>query len=143
MTVLATLESLTIHKDGGGPIIGQPDGIKGWWGGVSFRHESVDKPVGHGQFDAPAYRGPRLLNVEAQIFLPSYDEAAFESLMELVETVLDDGSMGTFAVHQSAGVYGVDVRRHDITDIVIVKYGRLARFQLPLWAPDGTKVLIP
>jgi hypothetical protein len=141
----ATLDGLEFVFAGSGDatyILDSNDGLKGWFEGVEMRHEVVERPTGHGDFDAPAFLGSRLITLNGWILTDS-DDAAYEVAMKGLEDLLADGSMSEFAVEQATGTYTCQVRRHGSPELDMVVYGRSARFQLQLWAPDPTKVLLP
>ena len=138
----ATLGGLTFVGGGGAATYTIfRDGLKGWFEGVEMRRETIPRPNGNGDFDAPGYLGPRLITLSG--FILTADASAFEVAMKALEDLLADGGMDTFAVEQATGTYTAEVRRHGSPEIIIEVYGSRARYRLQLWAPDPTKVLLP
>lgn len=111
--------------------------MPGWWGGGDFRHEQQGRPNGDGDFDAPVYRGGRIITLEGQVHATS--KTQFENALDILDNLLGDGSMGTLTVYQATGSYSLQVRRHGGLNLDIVVYGRLARYQFQLWAPNPVK----
>jgi hypothetical protein len=141
--MIATLGGLTFVGGGGAATYTiEDDGLKGWFEGVEMRRETIPRPNGDGDFDAPGHLGPRLITLTGLI-LTDDDPAAFEVAMKALEDLLADGGMGTFTVEQATGTYTSEVRRHGSPEVVIEMYGMQARYRLQLWAPDPTKVLLP
>ena len=116
--------------------------IIGWWGGVEMRHESTPRPNADGDFDSPAYLGGRVITLRGLIKADD-DPAAFEAALAALDEAGDDGSKSEFTLEQASATYSVQARRHGTPDIDITVYGRSARYQLQLWAPDPTKELAP
>src|SRR5687768_15573667 len=100
----ATLGGLTFVADGSPATytINRRGGLKGWFEGVEMRREIIRRPIGDGDFPAPGRLGPRL-NTLSGLILANDDPVAFEAAMADLETLLDDGSMGTFTVVQASG----------------------------------------
>jgi hypothetical protein len=141
--VNATLGGLTFVGGGGTATYTiDRDGLKGWFEGVEMRRETIARPNGDGDFDAPGYLGPRLITLTGLI-LTDDDPEAFEVAMKALEDLLADGGMDTFTVEQATGTYTAQVRRHGSPEIDLVAYGSTARYRLQLWAPDPTKELVP
>jgi hypothetical protein len=136
----ATLGGLEFRGDGESATYTLID-IPGWWGGSDFRHETNPRPNGRGDFDAPVFEGGRIITLQGQVHTSS--NSGFESALADLEELLGDGSMGTLTVVQALGTYTIGVRRHGKPDIETLLYGRLARYQVQLWAPDPEKVLAP
>lgn len=136
----ATLDTLEFVADGSSGAYTLED-IIGWWGGVEMRHASTPRPNGHGDFDSPAYQSGRLVTLRGQVHATT--DASFEAALQALENVLADGSKSALTVEQASTTYTLQVRRHGAPDIRILVYGRVASFQLQLWAPDPTKELVP
>ena len=118
-----------------------PDGLKGWFDGVEMRHETTPRPNAPGDFDAPAFLGPRLISIRGSLVASSAVD--FENAMAALDELLADGSMAEFAVVQATGTYTAQVRRHGAVEFKDARYGVMTRFRFELWAPDPTKVLVP
>ena len=138
--MIATLGGLTFAGDASDATYTLAK-LDGWWGGADLRHDTTHRPNGHGDFDAPGYLTGRLITLSGLI--RATDATAFEAAMAALEDLLADGSKDEFAVEQASGTYTAQVRRQGEVDIDITVYGRSARYQLHLWAPDPTKVLVP
>ena len=136
----ATLDGLEFVADGSVGTYTLEE-IPGWWGGVSMRHEQTPRPNGHGDFDAPAYRSGRLVTLRGQV--QASTDAGFEAALQALEDVLADGSAGALTVAQASGTYTIQVRRHGDVDIDVLTFGRVARYQMQLWAADPDKELVP
>lgn len=138
----ATLGGLTfVGGEGAATYTIWEDGLNGWFEGVEMRRETIPRPNGNGDFDAPGYLGARYITLTGLILAD--DAAAFEAAMKALEDLLADGGMDTFAVEQETGTYTAQVRRHGSPEIAIEMWGKRARYRLQLWAPNPTKVLIP
>jgi hypothetical protein len=140
--VNATLGGLTFVGDGSAATY-TLEKLDGWFGGVEMRREMIPRPNSDGDFDSPGYLGGRVITLSGLI-LAADDAAAFETAMMALEDLLADGSMAEFAVTQAGGTYTAQVRRHGAPDIdASVLYGSVGRYQVQLWAPDPSKVLLP
>lgn len=141
---VSTYGGLTFYGDDTRPVTYTiwKDGLKGWFDGVEMRHESIPRPNGNGDFDAPGYLGPRVIT-QTGLILAEDDPEAFETAMSALENMGSDGSKTEFAVQQANGTFGVLARRHGAPEIIIELYGTRARYRFQVWAPDPTKVLIP
>ena len=66
-------------------------GLGGWFGGVESRHESTARPTAHGDFDAPAFLGPRIISIRGSVVASNAVdvENALASLSDLVVETLD------------------------------------------------------
>lgn len=136
----ATLDGLTFRADGAATTYTLSD-IPGWWGGADFRHETFARPNSDGDFDAPVFQAGRILTLQGQV--QTTDDEGFEDAIAALEGLLADGSMGTLTVYQANGTYTIGVRRHGGLNVEVLLYGRVARYQLQLWAPDPAKELVP
>lgn len=136
----ATLGGLTFRADDA-PATYTLAKITGWWGGADFRHETTPRPTSDGDFDAPVTKGGLILSPEGQVHASGAVE--FEDAVAALEDLLGDGSMDTLTVYQANGTYAVEVRRHGGLSLDVIAYGRLARYQFQLWAPNPAKVLVP
>lgn len=132
----ATIGSHTF-QGGSGDSLFTLTNIQGWWGGSDFRHEQQARLNGDGDFDAPVYRGGRILTLEGHVQATSTTQ--FENALDILDNLLGDGSMGTLTVVQGTGSYSLQVRRHGGLNLDILVYGELARYQFQLWAPDPAK----
>jgi hypothetical protein len=63
---------------------------QGWAATPPVRLTLTDRPERHGAFDAPSYRGPRVITLEGTAIAP--DRAAKESAKDRLAAVLADGS---------------------------------------------------
>lgn len=134
----ATWNGLTF-VGGGGAATYTLETLTGWWGGVEMRHDSIPRPSGPGEFDAPAFLSGRVITLTGLI-LADDDPEAFEDAMTALEDAGADGSKSEFAVAKAGGGRATaQARRHGAVDIADIVYGRHARYQLQLWAPDPTK----
>lgn len=136
----ATLDGLTFLGDGSLGTYTLEE-ITGWWGGVEMRHASIPRPNADGDFDAPVFQSGRLLTLVGHVHAST--DAAFETAMQALEDLLADGSKEALTVEQASATYAIEVRRHGLPDFAVLVYGRAARFQLHLWAPDPEKELVP
>src|SRR4051812_24557250 len=107
--IYATLGALTFRADGETATytIAKFDG---WWGGAEFRHDQTSRPTADGDFDAPVYRGGRILTIEGLVLASSV--ADLEDALAALEDLLGDGSMDTLTVVQESATYTLEVRRH-------------------------------
>lgn len=133
----ATIGSHTF-QGGAEPSLFTLSKMHGWWGGGEFRHDQQQRPTADGDFDAPVYRAGRIITLEGQVHATS--DTQFENAIATLEDLLGDGSAGTLTVYQANGTYTIEVRRHGGLNLEILAYGRLARYQLQLWAPNPEKV---
>jgi hypothetical protein len=137
----ATLDGLTFVGDGDAATY-TIETFKGLFDGVEMRHETIPRPNGHGDFDSPGFLSGRLITLTGLI-LAADDPSAFEAAVFALEDLLADGSKSELSVELASGTYTYQVRRHGAPDIDPIVWGRSARYQLQLWAPDPTKVLVP
>jgi len=135
----ATLDGLEFRGDAE-PTTYTIARMPGWWG-TDFRHEQVARPTAAGDFDAPVFQSGRIITLEGLVLATS--TSAFESACDALENLLADGSADTLTVYQESATYTLEVRRHGGLNLDITVYGRTARYQIQLWAPDPEKVLVP
>lgn len=82
-------------------------GFKGWWGGVSFRREALDRPFAHGRFNVPGYMGERLISLKGVIMAGSPFELA--RMKSQLTASLAWGQTGLLEVESDAGSERVTV----------------------------------
>lgn len=137
---ISTYGGLTFYGDDTRPATYTiwKDGLKGWFSGVEMRHESIPRPNGDGDFDAPGRKGPRIIT-QTGLILADGDPEAFENAMSALGDMGSDGSKSEFAVQQATGTFGILARMHGEPEIIVELYGSRARYRFQLWAPLPAK----
>lgn len=107
---------------------------QGWTSTPPLRVTLADRPERHGAFDAPSYRGPRVITLEGTAVAP--DRAAKESAKDRLAAVLADGStLLPLVVTEPHGIRRALVRLTAETKIADRKAGAF-EFSLTMTAPD-------
>ncbi|MEV5849822.1 phage tail protein [Streptomyces sp. NPDC051985] len=107
---------------------------QGWAATPPVRLTLTDRPERNGAFDAPSYRGPRVITLEGTAIAP--DRAVREAAKDRLAAVLADGSgLVPLVVTEPHRVRRALVRLSAETKIVDRKAGVL-EFSLTMTAPD-------
>ena len=86
----------------------EPEGLTGWYDGPGTRGASVDRPMAHGAFDLPVFRGVRVVTVSGNVIASS--EFELVKLRDSLTGLLADGELGVLTVADSGGAQHVSVR---------------------------------
>ncbi len=110
------------------------DGLKGLFGGVGVRGESVERSFAHGDYSLPVFREARVLTLRGNV----HSVGLVEQQMDLsgLGSVMADGGRETFTVQADFGVRWCVVELAGPPDIEVLVPGRLARFQVMVRARD-------
>lgn len=108
--------------------------LNGWFESPGVRRDSTPRPTGDGVFTAPTYRAGRSVAWTGLIHSTSHAEQrrAFEQLAGmcsgrgLYRLTVQDGTDATWA----------DVQLLQAPDVTILAAGRLARYDVEVFAPD-------
>lgn len=110
------------------------EGLSGWDEGTVTRRDRTPRPQRHGEYPRRGLLAGRLIVQTGMIHAASDEE--YVDLAERLGGFLADGTEGTFAVTQAGGTKWATVSRHEKPDIRPILWGRVAAYQLMLWAPD-------
>lgn len=78
-----------------------PQGLVGWFGGVTPRFDAPDRPTSHGSFDAPGFLSGRIVSITGTILGSS--ESMLDALVEELGGLLADGGESVLTVQDGSG----------------------------------------
>ncbi|PRB14461.1 hypothetical protein [Microbacterium sp. MYb62] len=110
-----------------------PDGIKGWLGGGTWRREEIAKPNGFGAFNLPGQLPQKVIPVSGSLIVHDRFDLAHE--MKVLSGILGDGLAHRMSVVDHDGTTFRDVGLAISPDIVEVD-AITARFTMSVWAAD-------
>lgn len=127
-----------LHISGGpGKIVLAPQGLDGWDDGVDVRRTIVDRPNGHGSYDAPGYLDSRVISITGRVLADSREEC--EALGGRITGLLAGGQSGRIQVTAEGGTQWAACRLSARTRFTPDFSRRNAVFQLQLWCADPRK----
>ena len=110
------------------------DGLSGWFDGASPRLDTQDRPQSDGAFWSPLFRGGRSIGWHGLIHTahPREQRTALEQLAGMCS------GRGPYvmSVQHEATVTTAQVQLVKSPETSILRYGRLARYQVEVFAPD-------
>lgn len=110
------------------------DGLKGLFGGVGVRGESVERAFAHGDYSLPVFREARVLRLRGNVF--SGGMFAQQQDLSALGGVLSAGGRETLTVQAEVGARWCVVQLAGEPDIEVLVPGRVARYQLMVRARD-------
>lgn len=121
-------------EDPGAKFTVELDGVKGLFGGVGVRADTVARSLSDGDFSLPVFRDARVLWLRGLIFSDGLVEQQED--MSRLGAVLAAGERAVLSVDAAIGVRWCRVELGDEPDIEVLVPGKVARYQLVLRARD-------
>lgn len=133
MTMMRIGQWMATGKRGHGFSL-ERDGLTGWGDSVDVRREDVPRPMAHGSFDVPVYRGGRIVSASGLCRATSSEERAW--FRSQLTGVLADGVSGQVIVEEDGQTLWANCRLAAGPKFSRFTFDKLARWQLQLWCAD-------
>lgn len=130
-----TLDGIHFRGDGGPALFAVEHGaLRGWFEAPGVRRGETSRPLADGSFLAPSFRSGRSVSWRGLI----HSRSPFEQreAMEQLSGVCSGTGLSRLTVQAHGETTWADVHLAAEPSIEILNYGRLARYDLELWAPD-------
>ncbi|MCS4275341.1 hypothetical protein M2390_000502 [Mycetocola sp. BIGb0189] len=114
-----------------------PSGFKGWTDGGSLRSTRSDRPLGHGQFDAPGYLNARVLTFSGHALADS--AADLDQLRYQLTSVLNGGQLGRVTVAYEGKTLWANCRLESAKCEPMASDPSVGDFLIQLVCPDPRK----
>ena len=133
--MLITLDGLQFH--GGvrpGMFTVEHGGLSGWFESPGVRREDTPRPLGDGVFTAPTYRSGRSVAWRGLILTRSAAEQ--RHAMEQLAGMCSGRGLRRLTVQHDGDSTWADVALVDAPTVKVEAYGRVARYDVEVFAPD-------
>lgn len=130
-----TLDGIHFRGDGGSALFAVEHGaLRGWFEAPGVRRDETSRPLADGSFLAPSFRSGRSISWRGLI----HSRSPFEQreAMEQLSGVCSGTGLSRLTVQAHGEATWADVHLAAEPSIEILHYGRIARYDLELWAPD-------
>lgn len=136
--MLITLDGVRFRGDASKAMFTVENGaLKGWFESPGVRRQDAPRPLGDGSFTAPTYRAGRSIAWSGLIHTTSPGEQrhALEQLAGLCE----GRGLSRLSVQHESHATWADVQLAQAPEATVLVYGKLARYDVELWAPDARR----
>ena len=133
-----TLDGVRFRGDGSKALFTVANGaLKGWFESPGVRRDDVPRPLGDGSFTAPTFRSGRSVSWSGLILTKTPAEQ--HHAMEQLAGMCSGQGLSRLTVQHESHATWADVQIMQPPEVTVEAYGRVARYDVELWAPDARR----
>ena len=133
--MLISLDGIVFRGDmSRGMFTVEHSALRGWFESPGVRRADTARPLGDGSFHALTYRAGRSVSWSGLILTKSPSEQL--AAMQQLAGMCSDRGLSRLTVQHQGGTSWADVELLQAPEVQVLAYGRVARYDVELFAPD-------